>query len=139
MRDVANIVESLSPTGDVQHSLYRLTFVGGPFDGHATQSGGLPSQYIELRSVPVRRGTKSAAASTPLLARYKLTTMRLVMSWRSPIVQCRLEYCGTTPGNSSQTLPWWQRGLAKFWRWFEPRPSVSNAHISRRSSVHVQD
>ena len=80
-------------------SLYRLVFIGGPFDGHEAQSDVLPDQCVALRSDGAD-GEAAEKAATPLLARYRLQRATLVMQSHEPVVWYRYHYCGTEVGRS---------------------------------------
>ena len=123
MQTQITIATLMSATGNDQNSLYRLTFVGGPFDGHEAQSDDLPDTYLQLQSDPTRCNSKAGPAVMPRVARYKLASVRLAMSDHVPVIRCRFEYCGNVAISSSRRSLYWRRPLAALCRWFKPRPS----------------
>ena len=139
MQTQTNITKHASAAESHQNSLYRLGFVGGPFDGHEAQSDDLPEAYLLLPLGPAANSSHASPGIAPRVARYKLASARLVMSCHVPIVLCRCEYCGTTTDSPSRRSLAWSRCLDALSRWFKTRPSAWNGSPSRRSSIHVQD
>ena len=113
MRTQTNIAKSTSANVGEQNSLYRLTFVGGPFDGHEAHSDVLPDTYFQLRSGPAGCSTKAGPEVAPRVARYKLESVRLIVSWNAPIALCRFEYRGTVTVSPSCRSPWWSAALTR--------------------------
>ena len=108
--------DSIQPLPD---SLYRLVFIGGPFDGHEAQSDVLPDQCVALRS----DGADDEAAkkvATPLLARYRLQRATLVMQSHEPVVWYRYCYCGTEVSRSRR-IGGLARRLASWLRFYGSR------------------
>ncbi len=122
MRVHAHVTDPAPPTYPAQDSLYRLVFVGGPFDGHETQSALLPDEYFQLRPGPAPCKTETGLATTSRLAQYRLVKSKLVICSQDPVVLCRFEYCGPTLVNASKTA-WWRRCLIASWRGGHPRNS----------------
>ena len=99
----------------VPDSLYRLVFVGGPFDGHEAQSAFLPDEFFQLGSGVATRNREAQPPGTPRLVQYRLTKSKLAMCSHEPIVLCRFEYCGTVP-SSLPNRRWWRRCLPVSWQ-----------------------
>ena len=139
MQIPTNVAKLNSATAAEPSKLYRLAFVGGPFDGHEAQTDVLPDTYFQLQSGPTGCSTKAGPEVTPRVARYKLASVRLVIVWHAPIALCRFEYCGTEMASPSRRSSWWRCRVDNFWRWVEAWRSNCTGHDSRRRSVHVQD
>jgi hypothetical protein len=122
-----------------QDTLYRLIFIGGPFDGHEADWQVLPEACVKLYSAEAaKRATKSGLTTAPRGVLYELKSSKLCSPGPAPFVLLRYTYRETRelPSRSA-----WNRCL--LWvrmLWSDPRSPVDRTRDqSRRSSVHVQD
>jgi hypothetical protein len=118
-------------------NLYRLLFVGGPFDGAEVPAATLPGNRLELASGPAGCGTRLGCNVTPRVARYRMQNLRLDTIDQVPVVSCRLEYCGTAAAHSAPASRWWTRYFDALWQWLEPRPRQIFLRNTKRSIAHV--
>jgi hypothetical protein len=109
--------DEISPAlaASVPDALYRLVFVGGPFDGHETQSAFLPDEYFRLRSPMTARDRETGPPHATRLAQYRLTKSNLVMCSQEPVLLYRFDFCGMVAGNLSKAS-WWRRCLPESWQ-----------------------
>lgn len=118
------LLSTLASTTEL--SLYRLSFVGGPWDGHETESAALPAKRLEVSTGPLGCATRHRGYRIPRRALYELRTVTLVNGAPTPVVQYRFEYCGTAIAERS-LLRRWHQYFDAFWNWLEPRPSKKTA------------
>ena len=104
--------------------LYRLLFVGGPFDGFETHSDALPERNIALPSGPSHCATKTGDTLIPRLAAYQLSRVEIDLTRSAPVALCRFVYCKTMTGHPvskrGTIFRWCKRWLKALGRWAEP-------------------
>jgi hypothetical protein len=117
--------------------LFRLTFVGGRYDGAEMSAAMLPANRLELASGPAGYSTRQGRTVAPRVARYRMQSLRLDTAGLLPVVSCRFEYFGAAAAQSAPAGHWWTPYCDAFWQWLEPRPRPSFVRITNRSIAHV--
>ncbi len=127
-------------TAGTSDALYRVAFVGGPFDGHMARWGTLPRMCLDLASGPADCGTRVGSTTVRRAARYRWTSTRLVSLKGAPVVIMRYEYHGTARQDAAPRAPLWRRSLAALRRWWMTiecpvGPIAMNATTRNKSHV----